>query len=628
MNHTSTAPRQSTTRNTDRLTLPLTMVSEHCLTPREFADVLAGFSSHDAQFRAHISDCEKCAVEFELMKRSFESWEGDSTRDSVAALRQKLASRIEQESAECKRHPFPNTLRNRETTPDEADMRRVTLDHIRNAIGNLLKKVTLERVLAFAVAVEITAMTINSHDVLAALSALSLLALVVGVHEVMRHSPSLAGRMFAGRMEVTATFTMVMLTLGSVSLLAGQSVIREHTFAEVATFALLGVFGGVILRFAIAHTFWQMIRGNQTRNTQAGTLLLLGAMIAAIPASVPHRSMLALHLCGLATGAFLYSAIRKQESTRAQQQRRFQTISRYVSRSGETLSVLDTKAIKAFAVQDASTLRSFFRKHAEHSTAVVLMRAALDRIAGQYEHALILLREEAKHPDLDPRLANLIYLQIALNLGETTVDDDAMADALRVAESLHPDCVLTLTTSALRLAEDVPLESLVSPDDERQRSDQQSALAAIWRALDLNERRAPERLLAIVTGATVPVTWTFLLDAYAYVSLKCGKIRLARTLLLQCIREDPAFSSAHLHIGEWYYLQSLRTRVSTADNRAMEHWNHHAALSASIAIALEGKRDSRVKKRARHLYKLIAGLHPDPAKTDTKFMTLSHSLSK
>jgi hypothetical protein len=150
---------------------------------------------------------------------------------------------------------------------------------------------------------------------------------------------------------------------------------------------------------------------------------------------------------------------------------------------------------------------------------------------------------------------------------------------------------------------------------ETEESSRRHALEYIWKALKVNEVTRPDLVASIVSRA-VPVTWIFLLDAYAYVLLKAGHVTFSKALLAECINEDPYFSSPYLHLAEWCIADVLRTqnelRVSEGNasayqtrkdaiRRTVERSQRVGRLCLRIALALEEKRESLTKRRGEQL---------------------------
>ncbi len=119
-------------------------------------------------------------------------------------------------------------------------------------------------------------------------------------------------------------------------------------------------------------------------------------------------------------------------------------------------------------------------------------------------------------------------------------------------------------------------------------------------------RDIPTDVLKTVMGAAVPLTWTFLLDAYGFGLLKAGHLRLSRSLLEKCIKDDPSFSSPYVHLAEWYLTydkmqQKAGSRAPTSREITRKTVRTLAEVCLHLTLKLEGKRNSRISRRARTL---------------------------
>src|SRR6185295_5022919 len=123
-------------------------------------------------------------------------------------------------------------------------------------------------------------------------------------------------------------------------------------------------------------------------------------------------------------------------------------------------------------------------------------------------------------------------------------DDGAMDASLQKAREANPACALSSISWALRQAE-------VAAADSTGSSEASEALGKVREVLARINAQTSLQVEEALVGGSVPVTWTFLVDTYAYVLFKSGDRRLSRTLLRACLREDEDYSSSYLHLGEW-----------------------------------------------------------------------------
>jgi hypothetical protein len=215
------------------------------------------------------------------------------------------------------------------------------------------------------------------------------------------------------------------------------------------------------------------------------------------------------------------------------------------------------------------------------------------RTRGDYEKILVNIERELNNDKRNKKLDTYLHLSKTLALGELN-DMDKMFISLDEAQEtskkiLRTDCLLAKATLSLRLAEQIPLDGT-----------DQKPLREIWTALNLHAKNASADLMAVVFGTAVPVTWTFLLDAYGYSLLKAGHKKFSKSFLTYCIIEDPGFSSPYLHLGEWYKIDAM-TESNSTDIEKNERSHRLATLCFQLALKLEGNKDSLIRRRAQSL---------------------------
>jgi len=369
---------------------------------------------------------------------------------------------------------------------------------------------------------------------------------------------------------------------------------------------LEGALVGVIIRVLVLTRFEQLLKG---ANIEIPRILLLIALTVSIwlfPLVPSHRSYAGFYIYGLGVGFFVHYLLRRKEHKRAEASRLGQYIVELLG-SAENISVQEDQIIRLYANQNWRALDKLFSNNQrQRTTLLAIVKASMLRIKGQYGEARAIVERELDRKEHDEKQEQYLHLHRALNLADLKQWERMYAsleNALKCGRDL-----LTLVTMGLRLAEEVPLNPAdVSAEHEAKR---QRALSCIWEALQINDVARPE-LVSSIIGRALPMTWTFLMDAYAYVLLKAGHVGFSKALLATCIYEDPYFSSPYLHLAEWSVADVLRQQdlytrksanTSTKQLEAMqaniERSQRVGRLCLKIAIRLEKNKGSLTRSRA------------------------------
>jgi hypothetical protein len=276
------------------------------------------------------------------------------------------------------------------------------------------------------------------------------------------------------------------------------------------------------------------------------------------------------------------------------------------------LDLTKDKLVRLYATQEWGKLNQVLSDLEDKPiTLGVLVEASKLRIEGNYRKAREIVEKELARQERDDKLDTYLYLYLALSLADSDQRSEMNTSLGRATEDQTN--ILALITKALRTAEAIPIDSSkITQADEILR---QEALRDIWKALRLNDMSRPD-LVASIVGRAMPASWTFLLDAYAYVLMKAGHLAFSKALLTHCIYEDPYFSSPYLHLAEWCIADVLRaerdlrsvSRETKSDRKQRkaiitnaERSQRVGRLGLRIAIRLEGKREGLTKRRAQAL---------------------------
>ncbi len=421
--------------------------------------------------------------------------------------------------------------------------------------------------------------------------------------------PAFTAVLIAKRHIVADALMVASLLVGTLALLLSNTApALDYSSLVLPQFALQGAVVGVVVRMLVLAVFARLLKGSHVEIHRLFLLVALTIFLWLFPFLESHRLYAGFYLYGFGLGFWIHYLVRNKEHLRAQTARHSRNITELLGNSVK-LTGMEVDAVKHYARQAWRHLDRLFSNTEHHPTTVLaIIKASAQRLKGRYDEARTTIDVELARDGHDTSLDTFLYLHKALSLGDLNLKAE-MRETLQKASQCEANCLLTLVTKGLRIAEELPFLEEVSPSDASHEDQRHEALKFIWEALKLNEVARPE-LIARIVGRTVPVTWTFLLDAYAYVLLKAGHHRFSRALLIDCIYEDPYFSAPYLHLGEWCIAELLKAsrpnssasdEVDGAQRPSMERSRRVAPLCLNIAIRLEGGRRSLTKRRAREL---------------------------
>jgi hypothetical protein len=440
----------------------------------------------------------------------------------------------------------------------------------------------------------------------AAMVAGAMLAFVL-VEHFAKPSTEWIARMYVRRERVTIELAVAALVVGLALIVTSHTLgVPSPTVVGVLQFVVEGMILGAATRAILSSHFDRTLRGMSSELLHLHLHVVLSAFLVLVPTSLPHRALAGWFVTGIGLGFFLHYWQRHREHRRTRRQRILKHVVSASVRIADPAFELEKKCIKAFADERWNKLDQLIESSPTRRTVLELLRIARAHRAGQYQSGIEIATEELTRTKSDHSRDNLLNLALAVCHGELG-DRSAMYRALNRAIELKPDCTTSHALIALRTAEDVPVTD-ATYGVRRLRGNQSSAFLAHTKAITYAQSGTPARVEALIVGSMISMSSICLVDMQAYVMLKSGYGRTVAPMLLQCIHEDPYFSLAYLHLGEYHLIRGLMISKAAVARGDGERLAAKAAkelrlarLCIRIARCLEGDRQNLVALRAEEL---------------------------
>jgi len=388
---------------------------------------------------------------------------------------------------------------------------------------------------------------------------------------------------------IVSSITIVCSFIFIVSWINKSPEINIHLIISTLQFFMQGGIVGVVIRQLLLSISQNNLFGRSFRIQRLLFLLGVSVFVWLFPISQRYGDFAGFYMLGLTSGLIAHFLWRRILLKNIRLSRYGRSILEMIKGHSSDLSDNEKKAFLLFINQKWKKLDLFYDKieeNKESSPRLKILKACSHRVRGNYIEAIHYIDNELNNSQRNTDFDHLLYLQKALAHSELK-EDTQMIEALQKAENMYPDNFSLKATLALRLAEEIPLETPYI--DEAQRP-----LELIREAIFLSSRDSNTELMANLLGRTLPFRWGFIHDVYGYTLLKSGNYLFSKDLFLSCIEKEPSFSSSYLHLGEWYISYNLNRKKSKKNLRL-------AKLCLLIAWKLEKNKNSRISKRAKEL---------------------------
>jgi hypothetical protein len=386
-----------------------------------------------------------------------------------------------------------------------------------------------------------------------------------------------------------------------------------HAAKSIFATMLQGASLGLVSRMLFIHLSYQLVKLRDVFFSKILILIVYTVFLVFLPFENMHQT--APFFLGYAAGFAVHYMSRYSERRHASIGRLQQNLRSMIEDMTHAvnfqLTAVEEKAVHLFSREKWASLKKVLGTPKETVTLFFIM-LCMYRKLHLFDAALHQLSEkERTHPEWYQAHKNYFLLHRALNNNEKTLQGDdqqlneKILEDLRRGVQLDNTCMLSHAVLAQKLADKIDLDTSDPKIIEENEVFKKEATCHIQRAMDIYENREKEkRLLSILTGLTIPCTYSFLLDIYGYVLLKNGKLKFAKVQLSTCIHLDPSFSSTYVHMAEWY-----KEYYKNSHSEDVE-WKKAARLCLYIALnieELESKNGSvsYITKKARSILQTL-----------------------
>ncbi len=366
---------------------------------------------------------------------------------------------------------------------------------------------------------------------------------------------------------------------------------------NILGFVLQGAVLGLITRMLLVHYFALSIKGKDVFYTKI--LMMIVYLVLLIVFPFTHREYIPSYSLGFGLGFLIHYIARKPEKRNALYARLSQNLLAMIEtmKKGEyKLNTNEERAIQLYASQKWTTLKAYLEEIKENEI-IFFIKLSMFRKLHQYDIALNLVHEkETNAPEWFKENKHFFHLHFSLNKYEKSVQLHEKAQIIQNLQDaiIHtPHCLLSNATLALMIANDID----ISDENDESMDQKKKALDLIWNAMKIYEIRDKNpKIISLITGMTIPFTYSFLLDTYGYVLFKNGYLKFSKALFMQCLAQDPSFSPTYIHLAEWYIEYSKRVKSKGEVLLRAAKLNLHIAIQNERLDDIENNGSYIIKK--------------------------------
>lgn len=393
---------------------------------------------------------------------------------------------------------------------------------------------------------------------------------------ISEYKPEYMGWIIANRIAMVGGVLFICIAIGSLCFYRHPIHSDQWMTFEAQKDLLRTVIQGLILgltgRMLFTHLSYQLIEAKGVFTSKVLILFIYMAFLVILP--LRHSYLRCPLFISFGIGFVIHYVARASERRNARHVKlRNNLLSMVTSDNAIGLLAIEEKIIKLFAYRRWQALRRLLRTTGNETAKIFFVRVAMHTILHEHDTVLLMLEEiEANRPDWYEENRHYLLLLRALNRYHrkpgTHLAGSEIFDDLAVALSMSPECVLSNATLAF-----------LSANNDQQ---PEKALWLIEHAMALYEQQeAHPEPASFIIGMIESCTYIFLMDIYGYVLLRNGRLRLARTLLLQCVHHEAYYAATYLHLAEWYI------EYYGKNKHRNEHWKKAAKLCLYIALYTE-----------------------------------------
>jgi len=377
--------------------------------------------------------------------------------------------------------------------------------------------------------------------------------------------------------------------------------------ASIIGFIVIGVILGALFRQAVGRAIYGTLLHRLTVGHRVSCIAIWTATVIIFPYPY-HPEAIPYYFCGVAIGILIHKAFHLWLERKVQGYRRICNI--YAAwPSGAQGTHEEYQALKLLKKLRHTRLRKRLNDWKSEgrnvfTTKLTLISASLFRIEGDYERSNAEI-DSACDPESIKTMEDIHLLLLkTINLRDCNKDVEAiqLINILRLSQ-IGRTCPLVHATYSLLQSETV-LNDLqgFTPSIKPLLSSYRSMLhrnnlvlvrQSISRA---NSTGRMKEFLSRFLDYCVPVSTTLMLDVLGYALLAANHISEAKVLFQECITVDPTYTSAYLHLGDYFTIRACS--ISEPSLKARNAW--HASLCYWTAKYSEKVNSSRVSTISSH----------------------------
>lgn len=374
---------------------------------------------------------------------------------------------------------------------------------------------------------------------------------------------------------------------------------QEARLDIVVGFGLLGIVLGALLRQALGRAVYGTLLRSWSIGPQITIIGIWTTVVILCPYPV-HPYAVSYYIWGIAMGMLVHKAVHLWFERRMETYRRMSNI--YAAWPDQTQgSKQEHKALEYFRNHKIKRLRKELDKWKNkgvYSKKLALLSASLYRIEGQYERSNQDIDSATKADAIESLEDTHLLMLKAVNLRERQRDSEAQQLLQILTQSEHgKTCPLVHAAQAFLQSDEIMKDITRFQPSQRALKSAYRSMMFRYKLVQVRDQTKRSNALSElqdfysrVMDYCIPVNATLILDTMGYALLAAGYSYEAKVFFQECITMDPTYSSAYLHLGDYYQVRML----ACDDASSQARFNWHASLCYYAAKYSENVIDSRI----------------------------------